>query len=137
MRLSKLDIAIGHLEAACALYLAGHHPATVVLLAGTAEDMLRALPPVNDTPTIGEHMLQVARQMSARQDLLYRDIKEDMVGLRNAVKHANREGEHHVDLFPVDEHRYLLGALLNAFRCGADFSTAMTEAYVRIADAEG
>ncbi|EED40625.1 TPA: hypothetical protein ACG4NT_000457 [Stenotrophomonas maltophilia] len=137
MRLSKLDIAIGHLEAACALYLAGHHPATVVLLAGTAEDMLRALPPANDTPTIGEHMLQVARQMSARQDLVYRDIKEDMVGLRNAVKHATREGEHHVDLFPVDEHRYLLGALLNAFRCGAHFSAAMTEAYVRIADAEG
>ncbi|WP_329913679.1 hypothetical protein [Stenotrophomonas sp. SMYL86] len=136
MRLSKLDIAIGHLEAACMLYLAGRHPATVVLLAGTAEDMLRALPPANDTPTIGEHMLNVAKQMSARQDLAYRDIKEDMVGLRNAVKHANREGENHVDLFPVDEHRYLLGALLNAFRCGTDFSAAMTEAYVRIADAE-
>lgn len=90
MRLSKLDIAIGHLEAACALYLAGHHPATVVLLAGTAEDMLRALPPANDTPTIGEHMLQVARQMSARQDLVYRDIKEDMVGLRLSPRGPQR-----------------------------------------------
>ena len=82
-------------------------------------------------------MLNVAKQMSARKELAYRDIKEDMVGLRNAVKHANREGERHVDLFRVDEHRYLLGALLNAFRCGAYFSSAMTEAYVRIADAEG
>jgi hypothetical protein len=136
MRLSKQDIAMGHLEVACVLYLTGRHPATVVLLAGTAEDMLRALPPANDTPTIGEHMLQVAKQMTSRHDLVYRDIKEDMVGLRNAVKHATREAERHVDLSRVDEHRYLLGALLNALRCGADFSPAMMEAYVRIADAE-
>jgi hypothetical protein len=137
MRLSKQDIAMGHLEGACMLYLTGLHPATVVLLAGTAEDMLRTLPPANDTPTVGQHMLEVARQMSARQDLVYGDIKEDMVGLRNAVKHATREGEHHVDLFPVDEHRYLVGALLNAFRCGAHFSAAMTETYARIAESEG
>ncbi|GEM_PF-5755682 len=76
MRLSKQDIAMGHLEVACVLYLAGRHPATVVLLAGTAEDMLRALPPASDTPTIGEHMLQVAKQMTSRHDLVYRDIEE-------------------------------------------------------------
>jgi len=135
-RPTKLQIASGHLETACQLYLAQAHPATVVLLAGTAEDMFRCLPATNDTPAVGEHMLQYARQLTARPDLHYREIHEDMVGLRDAVKHANRADETHVDIGRTDVHRYLVGALMNAFRCGVDLTEAMTETFVRIADIE-
>lgn len=135
-RLTKLQIASGHLETACELFLTDAYPATVVLLAGTAEDMFRCLPVSNDTPAVGEHMLEYARQLTSRPDLHYREIKEDMVGLRDAVKHANRADETHVEIGRTDVHRYLVGALMNAFRCGVDLTEAMTETFVRIADIE-
>lgn len=136
MLLTKLQVAAGHLEIACELYLCDSRPATVVLLAGTAEDMFRNLPALNDTPAVGDHMLQYARQLTARPDLAYGAISEDMVGLRNAVKHVNREDEPEVSVGRVDVHRYLVGALLNALRCEVSFSHAMTETLVRIADIE-
>lgn len=136
MRLTKLQVASGHLETACDLDLAQAHPATVVLLAGTAEDMFRCLPATNDTPAVGEHMLQYARQMTGRPDLHYREIYEDMVGLRNAVKHAEHSDEAHVEVGRRNVHRYLIGALMNALRCGIELSEAMIETLVRITDIE-
>ncbi len=136
MRLTKLQMAIGHLQAACELYLADAHPASVVLLAGTAEDMFRCLPATNDTPAVGEHMLQYARQLTTRPDLRYREIEDDMVGLRNSVKHVNRDDESHVEVGRSDIHRYLVGALMNGFRCGVELSESMVETYVRIVDVE-
>lgn len=82
------------------------------------------------------NMLQYARQLTDRPDLAYSAISEDMVGLRNSVKHVNRDGEAEVSISRVDVHRYLVGALLNAFRCGVSFSHAMTKTFVRIADIE-
>lgn len=138
MRLHKIEIAARQLDTAIALFLADGDPCSIITLAAASEEVLGNYIDgewTTDNPNSMFNRMFTAAQARGLPFRTKTEFSQNLVNrTKNALKHANREGEQTVSINPEEPVVRLLHALVNyQLGSGKPYSEPMNrfEAWVR------
>jgi hypothetical protein len=127
MQISKLDIATRQLEAAIALHFSGRDYLAVITLAGAAEEILGKLLQRSGKAAMIDRLVDLDKELTGGRS--FEEVRKEINGARNSLKHANYPDEDDVIVEPGEAIAMLGRAIVNYVSLTESATPSMVRVY--------
>lgn len=127
IRLHKKDIAARQIETALELFFAGGDGLSISTLAGAGEAILGALLRRTGKVCMMDHLLDLDKCLTGGRDP--KIVNEEVNGIRNSLKHANKPVEDEVQFDPEEFAIAMLSRAVDNYVCLFDSFTPLMQRF--------
>ncbi|SFL49910.1 hypothetical protein [Azotobacter beijerinckii] len=126
MKLNKMNVARRQLAVAIDIFLSDGDPIAIITLAGAAEEIFGKIALRNNKENSLEFMLRAHKALGGT--ITEKELIKNANLVRNALKHANDEGDEEIELDEQQEAISMLSrALTNYFKVSIDDAFPLME----------